>query len=175
MTNQQSNKLTRIKERIRKTMRNYAIVKSKRCNTIMSIEHYNLFYKSAFFFLLPTIVAIYNGYYFYSLIPFGVFLTSTNYWRYPVRGWRRNIDIIWVFFAITYGGLYAYHSENGDIYFTCILIVIIVYIFSEITMNYNYNKSSSLLHSCAHLFGSIGQVYMFSGFIPQVPLVELFT
>lgn len=42
---QTSNKLKRIKEHIRKTLRNYARVKSKRCNTVIPLEHYIMLYR----------------------------------------------------------------------------------------------------------------------------------
>ena len=163
---QTSNKFTRIKERIRKTLRNYARLKSKRCNTVIPLEHYKMLYISSFMMLAPMLFAIYKGYYFLSLFPLGIFLTSINYWCYPVRCWRRNIDIIWVSISATYLGLVAYKSENGYLYYICLTILISSYFASNLVSKMRYQWTSTALHSCTHLFGCLGQFFLYNGYIP---------
>ena len=52
-----------------------------------------LFYTS-FSSLVGSLYGFYKKQYINSLGVFLIFVTSINYWRNPVHGWRRNIDII---------------------------------------------------------------------------------
>lgn len=47
--------------------------------------------------IVPTIFSFIRGYYTNSLLIGTVVLTSTNYWRNPQKGFRRNLDMFCVF------------------------------------------------------------------------------
>ena len=53
-------------------------------------------------FLLTSIYAVYNEHYTLSIAPFIIGLTSINYWRYPIRSYRRKIDLVAVGSMILY-------------------------------------------------------------------------
>ena len=163
---QTSNKFTRIKERIRKTLRNYVRLKSKRCNTVIPLEHYVMLYRSSFMIITPVLFALYNGYYFLSLFPLGVFLTSINYWCYPVRCWRRNVDMLWVAFASIYLNIIAYKSEYGYLWYISFATAVLAYFASNIASKLSYQWTSTAFHSCVHLFGCVGQLFLYNGYIP---------
>ena len=56
-------------------------------------EQTTIIYNISFLSLGSSIYAIYNGYYYMSIYPGGVFLTSINYWRKPDYSWRRYLDM----------------------------------------------------------------------------------
>lgn len=60
-------------------------------------------FRSSFTTVLSVAVAARNGLWDCAALAFLVLLTSLNYWRHPVRGWRRTADMTAVF-----GGM-AYH------------------------------------------------------------------
>ncbi len=60
-------------------------------------------YRTAFMTTISVAVAVNQGHYMLALGPAGVFFTSLNYWRYPVRdSWRRYFDIVYVICSVTY-------------------------------------------------------------------------
>ena len=48
---------------------------------------------SSFLFLIPVFYGIYLSCYFQSMLAFFTFLCSVNYWRNPVIGWKKDLDI----------------------------------------------------------------------------------
>lgn len=48
---------------------------------------------SSMFFLIPSFFATHCHSHIFSYISFIVSLVSINFWRFPMNGWRRNIDI----------------------------------------------------------------------------------
>src|SRR5437870_589233 len=55
-------------------------------------------------FLIPIFgcFAVYKSHYDFAIWNLLVFLTSVNYWRHPVHGLRRNVDILVALFACVY-------------------------------------------------------------------------
>ena len=54
-----------------------------------------------FFFLIPGIYSYYKLLPYHSLMIFICSAISTNYWREPTYGWRRNLDLIYAKFIFT--------------------------------------------------------------------------
>ncbi|KAF0697789.1 Aste57867_11548 [Aphanomyces stellatus] len=92
-----------------------------------------------------------------------VLLTSLNYWRHPVHGWRRNIDM----FAVFAGS--AYHLYCS---FSCAssLHQLLYYAFVSKTI-YCYSQAraapnkdiSSRWHMTMHLVGNVGNLVLYAG------------
>ena len=62
--------------------------------------HKRMLLSSNLFFLLAMIAAFHDLYLFFFL-NICLFLTSVNYWKYPLKDWRRYIDLFMVImFAI---------------------------------------------------------------------------
>ncbi len=60
-------------------------------------------YRTSFMTFLSALVAVINGHHYLALGPAGVFFTSINYWRYPVRdSWRRYFDIVYVVCSVSF-------------------------------------------------------------------------
>ena len=69
---------------------------------IVPEAQYKFLLKVSFITLFSVIYAYYQEYYDISLNALIVFCTSINYWRKPMRDWRRTLDITYVRFAILY-------------------------------------------------------------------------
>ena len=76
---------------------------------ILEPEYASCIYRVSFISFLSSIYAIYCECYDLAAVPGGVFLTSVNYWRNPVYGWRRNLDMSYVACALIYQNYRAYH------------------------------------------------------------------
>ena len=75
-------------------------------------EHYSCIFRVSFLSFLSSIYALYCGVYDLAIVPGGVFLTSVNYWRYPIHGWRRNLDMGYVASALIYQNYRAYYMAT---------------------------------------------------------------
>ena len=49
---------------------------------------------SSFFFIIPSIYALNNKLYIYSILLLNTSLISANYWKRATYSWRRNLDLI---------------------------------------------------------------------------------
>ncbi|OQR90536.1 hypothetical protein THRCLA_09294 [Thraustotheca clavata] len=98
-----------------------------------------------------------------SLIATLVLLTSINYWRYPTKGWRRNMDM----FAVAGGLVYhLYLSLSCQVQFYQILYYVLIAnsifcYFKSITCP---NKNISYLwHIGMHAVGNMGTLALYYG------------
>ena len=115
---------------------------------------------------LSSCYAIYQNYYIYSLIPGTIFLTSINYWRYPVYGWRRNLDMTCVFCGATSIYIIAFNSSNCLLFYILMIMGASCYPISIYLYNNNMHYLSTLMHSKMHIFANIALIILFSGYIP---------
>ena len=116
--------------------------------------------------LIASLYALYKEYYELALIPFGVFLTSINYWIHPDYGWRRKLDIIYVSCSLTYQVTRAYRAENAYYYYA--LLGIGISSFPLGVLYRNNVRASTFLHSLVHIFGNISNIVLYSGSIPKL-------
>lgn len=174
-SNHKSNHKSKQKEFIQKLEKSDKLVKSDRksvrvkpnkCQTVVPYEHYCVLYKSSFSSLIAALYAFYRGYYMIGLMPFILFITSINYWRYPTYSWRRNVDIGWVVFIATYQALLSITAENGWLYYIFLSGVISSYMTSHYLCNRGYAWCSTISHICTHMCGLFGQVLLYAGNIP---------
>lgn len=77
--------------------------------TIISKPYSNFLWYTSWLSCISGLFAVYRGHYYLAPAPFGVWLTSINYWYHPDYSWRRYIDMIYVHIAIIYKTLYAYN------------------------------------------------------------------
>jgi hypothetical protein len=49
---------------------------------------------SSHFFLVPAYIAYKNSYYGYATISLITTIVSVNFWRNPIPGFRRNLDLV---------------------------------------------------------------------------------
>ena len=107
--------------------------------------------------------AVYNGHYDLSICTGGVFLTSINYWRYPVySSWRRYLDIIYVNVALIYQLYAAYKSHCMLHYYLLTFAAIGFYPLGH----YYYAKKqfwhSTYAHCALHILANIANLILYS-------------
>ena len=72
-------------------------------------EQYSLIWYSSWQPLVTGSYAFYKGHSDFAALSYLVFLTSLNYWRYPVpNSWRRALDVACVQMALWYHLVSAY-------------------------------------------------------------------
>ena len=137
------------------------IVCSKQAAAILYISSVNA---------LSSMYGIYNGHYRSSFLAACVFLTSINYWRYPVYGWRRTLDVGCVMFSWSTMLIVALRSQYCFYYYLLSLIAMSCYPISHYFANNNMPYIGTLFHSYIHIIGNLALFVLFSGEIPHFEL-----
>ncbi len=141
------------------------IIKPSNCSKTPIICHKQALYMFCIscLFGVSSIYAIYRGHYVAAIPTTAVFLTSLNYWRHPIIGWRRTLDMITVQLSIIWICILA-KNATYTIRFYCMLVFglsfypvsIFFYQRGEIYM-------STLMHSYIHIFSNLALIILFSG------------
>ena len=105
----------------------------------------------------------YRGHYLSSILPVCVFLTSMNFWRHPIYGWRRNVDVACVIFSLFSMLIVAYYGTNWLRYYILITIAASCYPLSHYFTNQNMEHMGTLMHAYMHILGNIAVIILFSG------------
>jgi hypothetical protein len=126
-------------------------------------EQTTIIYNISFLSLGSSIYAIYNGYYYMSIYPGGVFLTSINYWRNPDYSWRRYLDICYVKYALICQLYKAYRAQYGREYYTVTFLAICFYILGFYYHKKNLYWHSTYSHCMLHIIANIANVILYSG------------
>jgi hypothetical protein len=129
---------------------------------ILEKKYSKWIYYTSFIFIIISMIGLYNNYYLNTLSVFSVFLTSINYWRYPIKGFRRNIDIMTVSLSIAYNSYYVYDCAYGHYYISIIILGIFIYIFSVLLYTKKYFGLSTLLHCNVHLLSHFANYLLFT-------------
>jgi hypothetical protein len=114
--------------------------------------------------LFSSVYAIANKHYDLALVPGLVFLSSINYWRDPVRGIRRTVDMITVFSTLVYQLYRCLSAENMALYLFIKILGMLCYPASV----YFFDKDEDLsiiFHGFVHLFGNIANIVLYSGYV----------
>jgi hypothetical protein len=130
---------------------------------ILFPEQYKIIYYISFLSIGSSMYAIYNGYYYLSFCPGGVFLTSINYWIYPDFSWRRYLDMTYVKLALIYQLYKAYGSQYMIHYYLLMFVAVSMYPLGI----YYYQKKlfwhSTYVHCILHIISNIANVILYSG------------
>ena len=130
---------------------------------ILPQEQYLFLLKVSCFTIISVVYALYQQYYDISLNAFVIFCTSINYWRKPIKDWRRTMDILYVRFAALFLIVRSYHSKYNIICYFCLIIIITSYILSKYFSKYQMYWHSVYSHSMIHLFGNLVNILLSSG------------
>lgn len=117
------------------------------------------------------IYAVCRRYYDLAPVPLGVFLTSINYWRNPTKSWRRTMDITYTIMSLVYQSIRAMDSEYGYLFYISSGIGILCYFISN-ALICHHSGLATLFHSAVHLFGNVGNVALYYGYV--APLAKVF-
>jgi hypothetical protein len=110
----------------------------------------------------------YQGHYISSFIPLSVFITSINYWRHPIYGWRRNADVACVIFAFFSMLVVAYYAQHGSRYYIITILAASCYLPSHYFHNNGQEHMGTLMHSYIHILGNLALFVIFSGEIQSL-------
>ena len=96
------------------------------------------------------------------IVPAGVYINSINYWRNPVCGMRRNIDMTWGITGLMINNVYAIrYSTNAYPYYGMTLLACLMY---PLSYYFYWRKQyiiATFLHGLLHIFGNIGNIYLY--------------
>ena len=142
---------------------------------ILEKKYSNIILSVSFLFGLNSIYGLYN--YIYNDMQFVyvlvtntlLFITSINYWRKPVCGFRRNIDMVLCAINILYNPYMISHCNNAYIGVIPMKCIIIFYALSWIYHNKNRKYLGVFWHCMSQLAGNIGNFAILSGFF-KVPI-----
>jgi hypothetical protein len=130
----------------------------------------NILTISSLFFLIPGIYGFNNHLYSLSILSIATAIVSVNYWRHPIPGWRKNLDLIFSkisFFVYLLVGIYNIRNvllylicphEIGFLFSGCMII------FFYSMSNYFWPVSYWLFfHILFHMFVTIGKLTVIYG------------
>lgn len=100
-----------------------------------------------------------------------VLLTSINYWRHPVHGWRRNVDMLAVFVGMSYHIYYSTFCPDRMYQMLYMLLVSkTAYCYSRARKSPNQHESSAW-HCAVHIVGNVANMFLYVGLSALEPLV----
>ena len=123
----------------------------------------NVYYTS-YLVIFSIIYSFYNAIYKLSLFNIFVLITSINYWRFPIRGFRRNMDISTVLVSLAYHLYYTY-IYNYYQYLYLLSLCIMCYMISNILNEKKIYKLAHSFHSILHLLANINNFYLYKHII----------
>lgn len=128
-----------------------------------------LFY-SGMLTIVSVAVSLNLGLYTFSLIGAAVLVNSINYWRYPIAGPRRNIDMAFAIGACLYH-MQASFGLESEPYFTAYWIVTSFALYSYAVARrygrrHNNPDMASRWHMSLHVFGNVSNVILYLGLSP---------
>jgi hypothetical protein len=161
-------------DRTRGGVLKYRVMQSDNClaEKLMLPKKYSrrIFY-SGMLSIISVAVSLYFGLYDFTIIATVVLVNSINYWRHPVTGWRRNIDMICAIGACLYQMIVSFGLESQG-YFMSYWITGFLAIFSY-RMARRYGRISRNLdmasrwHMGLHIMGNASNVILYYGFSLQ--------
>ena len=136
---------------------------------ILEPEYASCIYRVSFISFFSFMYALHCECYDLAAVPGGVFLTSINYWREPVYGWRRNLDMSYVACALIYQNYRAYHLLSSPsqmpallTYYTLMGIGIMCYKLSVHLYKKKDIWSSTYVHCLVHLLANTANVFLYN-------------
>lgn len=113
--------------------------------------------------LFSAMYCIYHGIRWHWIYPIGVYVNSINYWRYPVRGMRRNIDITFGCSGLAVSIAYSYWNVNDVLlYYWLTFLACSMYPISWWLHYRKYFTLSVIAHIMIHLFGNAGKIVLYN-------------
>ena len=130
---------------------------------IQEPEQCNFLWRTSWCTLPTAICAYYNNYYFSSALCICILLTSLNYWRKPVYGFSRNLDMFTTFTSVGLHLIKGINSEYALIHYPLVFIGLSCYPIGV----YYYNKKqywlSTYFHGSLHFISNVAYFILFCG------------
>ena len=128
--------------------------------TDLNKDQCKFIYFISFFFLLTSIIKLYQNKPFIALQTFLIFITSQLYWRHGNRkSIERKIDVTVVSIIIIFNLTYCIYNKCNNLY---VIIQLIIVCFYPLGQYFNYiNKMwiATYLHSLLHILSNIAVLF----------------
>ncbi|CEG38026.1 uncharacterized protein PHALS_06067 [Plasmopara halstedii] len=141
-----------------------AIKLSSSCPPVLSPRYSSRLFRSSFTTCFSVISAVHNKLWGCAFVALLVLITSLNYWRNPIKGWRRTADMMTVFVAALYHAYYCIAVCQDS-------LVQIMYALVVANSGYCYFQArkapsqnvSSAWHCGLHLLGNAANMLLYLG------------
>ena len=124
-------------------------------------------YYSGMLSLLSVAVSLHLRMYEFTMLAAIVLLSSLNYWRYPIRGWRRNVDMVCVYGVCLYQVGVSFSLANPWCFLGYWLTLIIAGSSYGVARRYGRvlrnPDLASRWHMGIHLFGNVSNLILYYG------------
>ncbi len=132
---------------------------------ILPIKYSKFIYYISYLLFFSGLIGFYNKKYNFFFVPIIIFLTSINYWRNPVRGIRRNIDMICVCVLFFYQNTIAHFLDFNIFWKVLYFILMSLGGMCYLISNYYHKKNnlflSTVFHACIHLCVNLANVILY--------------
>jgi len=123
----------------------------------------NLYY-SSFLTISSVLLSYYYSLYVLSYLTTSVLLSSINYWRYPIKGLRRNIDITIVAISLITHLYYSYsYYYINYVYIT--LLGFFFYFISNTLIRFGFYWIGMQFHILIHIVVNVNNLLLYSHII----------
>jgi hypothetical protein len=120
-------------------------------NIIATKEQANVLFYLSWLSFVTGATGLYYGKPILGLLVWIGSIFAINYWKNPVYGWRRKIDMLWVQMLIYLHIYYVWNSQVRLTYFLIQLNGVCFYCISWYYHKRNYLWTSTLCHAVVHL------------------------
>lgn len=133
-------------------------------NQIVSAKYSNAIWWTAWLNLYTGLYGLWQGHTYLAPCMFGIWGTSLLYWKNPVFGWRRRLDISFCQLAIWYH-IYKALDFDTSIYIPYYTLLAIGFGCYPIGYYYHWNKNDhrtgTIMHMCVHIIPNIATLYFY--------------
>jgi len=105
-----------------------------------------------------------TGFYALSISPLMTYASSINYWRNPVYGIRRNIDICFVTSSLALHSTISLQIDNMRLHYLYLTpMVTILYCISWLFYKYEHYWCATIAHGWIHIIANTMNVMFYNG------------
>ncbi len=130
---------------------------------IMPKSHANYLFYTSFSSLIGSLYGVYKKQYINSLGIFLIFITSINYWKNPVYGWRRNIDMFTAILGLSINILNSFDHPRC-LYLNLLLFMSLMFYPFGFYFQHKSIHLSTLSHSFIHIFCNLVCISYYSDY-----------
>uniref|UniRef100_K3W6P6 Uncharacterized protein n=1 Tax=Globisporangium ultimum (strain ATCC 200006 / CBS 805.95 / DAOM BR144) TaxID=431595 RepID=K3W6P6_GLOUD len=130
---------------------------------VLPPQYSSRLFRSSFTTCFSVYLAARNELWYCAAMAFLVLMTSLNYWRHPVVGWRRTVDMTAVFLGMVYH-LYCSSYVVNRMYQVFYVLFIFKTAYCYMRARDAANKDvSSAWHCGVHIMGNLGNMLLYTG------------
>ena len=134
-------------------------------STIQKPEYSIRLYRTCYLMLISMYSAWIHGIIDCFALSVLVFSTSILYWRFPVDGWRRRLDIVCVNGAILYQSIHKARQIDllpAFLYYSMVIFIVFFYRTARYYGRtlHDYDMASRY-HMLFHIFGNLGNLVLY--------------